>query len=94
MKNMDKRFGAKNMQMVRDMLVKECRGFSSSHTIDHILSLGLLSDSRTKALLARKMVERLTCEGMAKLDAIAECAEHLGCSEGTISNYIYNKSLD
>lgn len=86
--------GGKNVQMVRDMLARECRGFTPSHTIDHIISLGLLSDSRIKALLARRMVAQLTSEGMTILDAIAECAERLGCSEGTIRNYIYNKTLD
>ena len=44
----------KNIVAVEELLLRECRGMSSSRTIEHLFECGLLSEARCKAFLARE----------------------------------------
>ncbi len=79
----------KNTKQVEELLLRECRGLSSSRTIQHLFSLGLLSDKHCKSYLARRMVSDYTSKGMSKKMAIEKTALEMGQSYATISNYIY-----
>lgn len=79
----------KNIKAARELLLKECRGLSSSRTIDHLFECGLLSHSRCKAFLANNMVAEHLKEGVTKMEAMELVAGEMGCSVATIRNYIY-----
>lgn len=79
----------KNIVAVEELLLRECRGMSSSRTIEHLFECGLLSEARCKAFLARKMVAQRQAEGMTKMDSMESVAVAMNCSPATISNYIY-----
>ena len=79
----------KTTKQVEELLFRECRGLSSSCTIRHLFALGLISENRCNAYLARRMVAELTANGETKMMAIEKTAVQLGRSYATISNYIY-----
>lgn len=72
-------------------LLKECRGFSALHTIEHLLAIGVLSPTRCRAHIARRRVESLTRDGVPKVEAIEMVAQQMGASSSTIRGYVYYK---
>lgn len=82
----------KNIRAAEELLLGECRGMSSSRTIEHLFECGLLSESRCKAYLAKKMVAQRRTKGMTKMDAIESVAVAMNSSNSTIRNYIYYKT--
>lgn len=79
----------KNIRTAGEVLQKECRGLSSCQTIERLFDLGLLSNKRCKAYLAKRLVADFTRKGMAKMDALEATAAQMGCSFATVRNYIY-----
>lgn len=79
----------KNIEAVEELLFRECRGMSSCRTIEYLFEHGLLSESRCKAFLARKMLAQRLAKGMTKMDAIESVAVAMDNSNSTIRNYIY-----
>ena len=76
------------------MLLRECRGLSSCQTIEHLFDLGLLSNKRCKAYLAKRLVADFTQKGMTKMDALEATAVQMNCSFATVRNYYYYNFKD
>lgn len=76
---------------IAQSLLKECRGLSTLHTIEHLLAQELLSPTRCRAHIARQRVQSLTRDGVPKVEAIELVAQQMGASVATIRNYVYYK---
>lgn len=81
----------KHIRAIEELLTKECRGLSSARTIELLAEQGLLNHTAVRAFVARRKVNKKVATKMAKMEAMAEVAEEMGCSFATIRNYIYNK---
>lgn len=84
----------KNIRAAGEMLQRECRGLSSCQTIEHLFTLGLLSNKRCKAYLAKRLVAERTRQGMTKMDALEATAVQMNCSFATVRNYYYYNFKD
>lgn len=84
-----KRVVTSGERAAENLLMERCRGMSSARTIQFLSEEGILSHTHAKAFLARSSVAALVRKGVKKTEAILAVAEMLGCSEGSVRNYVY-----